>query len=212
MLFSCFNDNAPAAAKSALWGWQFKIGPSMTASEVTWFRKNKKLTPNQVNSGVACEPNFKSLSWQSSVCIPIDNVNRKVFTQRENYERLLADSEDRLAKVQLFVLCNSLCRHHFNRNGIVRIIITSSLPQSHGEYRMSWAQHVEKHEVEGAVKKFALIFPSADHLGCLLGSAQWLRGPGTDNIHKQVQNIPAGVCQWNIQTDDKLKSLSLFSC
>jgi len=41
--------------------------------------------------------------------------SRKVFTQRENYERLLADSEDRLAK-------------------------------SHGEYRMSWAQHVEKHE------------------------------------------------------------------
>ena len=28
--------------------------------------------------------------------------NRKVFTQRENYERLLADSEDRLAKVSNF--------------------------------------------------------------------------------------------------------------
>jgi len=41
--------------------------------------------------------------------------SRKVFTQRENYERLLADSEDRLAK-------------------------------SHGEYRMSWAQHLEKHD------------------------------------------------------------------
>ena len=29
---------------------------------------------------------------------------RKVFTQRENYERLLADSEDRLAKVQQSIL------------------------------------------------------------------------------------------------------------
>ena len=28
--------------------------------------------------------------------------DRKVFTQRENYERLLADSEDRLAKVSNF--------------------------------------------------------------------------------------------------------------
>ena len=29
------------------------------------------------------------------LCLP----SRKVFTQRENYERLLADNEDRLAKV-----------------------------------------------------------------------------------------------------------------
>lgn len=29
---------------------------------------------------------------------------RKVFTQRENYERLIADSEDRLAKVTLYCL------------------------------------------------------------------------------------------------------------
>ena len=28
------------------------------------------------------------------------DTTRKVFTQRENYERLLADSEDRLAKVK----------------------------------------------------------------------------------------------------------------